>query len=60
MLTFDQVHFYYKKSQPVLEDISFTIEAGSLWRLLARMALANPPLQSSWTDCYCREKGCTV
>lgn len=28
MLTFDQVHFYYKKSQPVLEDISFTIEAG--------------------------------
>lgn len=28
MLTFDQVHFYYKKGQPVLEDISFTIEAG--------------------------------
>ncbi|HEY4430569.1 MAG TPA: energy-coupling factor transporter ATPase [Paenibacillus sp.] len=28
MLTFDQVHFYYKKDQPVLEDISFTIEAG--------------------------------
>jgi energy-coupling factor transport system ATP-binding protein len=28
MLTFDQVYFYYKKGQPVLEDISFTIEAG--------------------------------
>lgn len=28
MLTFDQVHYYYKKDQPVLEDISFTIQAG--------------------------------
>lgn len=28
MLTFDRVHFYYKKGQPVLEDVSFTIEAG--------------------------------
>lgn len=28
MLTFDQVHFYYKKGQPVLEDISFTIQPG--------------------------------
>lgn len=28
MLTFDQVHFHYKKDQPVLEDISFTIAAG--------------------------------
>lgn len=28
MLTFNQVHFYYKKGQPVLEDISFTIKPG--------------------------------
>lgn len=28
MLTFDQVCFYYKKGQPLLEDISFTIDAG--------------------------------
>lgn len=28
MLTFNQVHFYYKKGQPVLEDISFTIVPG--------------------------------
>ncbi|MEK5028521.1 energy-coupling factor transporter ATPase [Paenibacillus sp. FSL M7-1046] len=28
MLTFDHVHFYYKKGQPVIEDISFTIETG--------------------------------
>ncbi|MEC0240270.1 energy-coupling factor transporter ATPase [Paenibacillus dokdonensis] len=28
MLTFKQVHFYYKKGQPVLENISFTIEPG--------------------------------
>lgn len=28
MLTFDQVHFYYKKGQPVIDDISFTIQAG--------------------------------
>lgn len=28
MLTFNQVHFYYKKGQPVLENINFTIEAG--------------------------------
>ncbi|WP_339316998.1 energy-coupling factor transporter ATPase [Paenibacillus sp. FSL R10-2734] len=28
MLTFDKVHYYYKKGQPVLENISFTIEAG--------------------------------
>lgn len=28
MLTFDQVHFYYKKGQPVIDDLSFTIEAG--------------------------------
>ncbi|GIP26648.1 energy-coupling factor transporter ATP-binding protein EcfA1 [Paenibacillus sp. J23TS9] len=28
MLTFNQVHFYYKKGQPVLENISFTIEPG--------------------------------
>ncbi|MNW32537.1 Energy-coupling factor transporter ATP-binding protein EcfA1 [compost metagenome] len=28
MLTFDHVHFYYKKGQPVVEDISFTITAG--------------------------------
>ncbi|MEK5237261.1 energy-coupling factor transporter ATPase [Paenibacillus sp. FSL L8-0470] len=28
MLTFDHVHFYYKKGQPVLEDLSFTIETG--------------------------------
>ncbi|WP_422661094.1 energy-coupling factor transporter ATPase [Paenibacillus sp. EC2-1] len=28
MLTFNQVDFYYKKGQPVLENISFTIESG--------------------------------
>lgn len=28
MLTFDHVHFYYKKGQPVIEDLSFTIETG--------------------------------
>lgn len=28
MLTFDHVHFYYKKGQPVVEDVSFTIKAG--------------------------------
>lgn len=28
MLTFDHVHFYYKKGQPVIEDISFIIESG--------------------------------
>lgn len=28
MLTFDHVHFYYKKGQPVIEDMSFTIESG--------------------------------
>ncbi len=28
MLTFDHVHFYYKKGQPVIENMSFTIEAG--------------------------------
>lgn len=28
MLTFKQVHFYYKKGQPVLENISFTINPG--------------------------------
>ncbi|MNO30241.1 Energy-coupling factor transporter ATP-binding protein EcfA1 [compost metagenome] len=28
MLTFDRVHFYYKKGQPVVRDISFTITAG--------------------------------
>lgn len=28
MLTFDHVHFYYKKGQPVIEDVSFTIQAG--------------------------------
>ncbi|MFF2754129.1 energy-coupling factor transporter ATPase [Psychrobacillus sp. NPDC058041] len=28
MLTFDHVHFYYKKGQPVVEDVSFTIQAG--------------------------------
>lgn len=28
MLTFDQVHFYYRKGQPVLNNVSFTIEAG--------------------------------
>jgi energy-coupling factor transport system ATP-binding protein len=28
MLTFDQVDFYYKKEQPVIENLSFTIEAG--------------------------------
>lgn len=28
MLTFDHVHFYYKKGQPVIDNMSFTIEAG--------------------------------
>ncbi|WP_391119022.1 energy-coupling factor transporter ATPase [Psychrobacillus sp. L3] len=28
MLTFDHVHFYYKKGHPVVEDVSFTIKAG--------------------------------
>ncbi|GGA34662.1 energy-coupling factor transporter ATPase [Psychrobacillus lasiicapitis] len=28
MLTFDHVHFYYKKGQPVVDDVSFTIQAG--------------------------------
>ncbi|WP_438350738.1 energy-coupling factor transporter ATPase [Paenibacillus sp. FA6] len=28
MLTFDHVHFYYKKGQPVIENMSFTIETG--------------------------------
>lgn len=28
MLTFDQVHYYYKKGQPVVENVSFTIDAG--------------------------------
>ncbi|MFJ8065897.1 energy-coupling factor transporter ATPase [Psychrobacillus sp. NPDC096426] len=28
MLTFDHVHFYYKKGHPILEDINFTIKAG--------------------------------
>lgn len=28
MLTFDQVHYSYKKGQPVVENVSFTIEAG--------------------------------
>lgn len=28
MLTFNQVHYYYKKGQPVLNDINFTIEPG--------------------------------
>lgn len=28
MLTFDQVDFYYKKGQPVIENVSFTIETG--------------------------------
>ena len=28
MLTFDHVHFYYKKGQSVIENMSFTIETG--------------------------------
>jgi len=28
MLTFDNVHFYYKKGQPVVENLNFTIEKG--------------------------------
>lgn len=28
MLIFDQVHFYYKKGQPVIDNVSFTIETG--------------------------------
>jgi energy-coupling factor transport system ATP-binding protein len=28
MLVFDHVHFYYKKGQPVVENVSFTIETG--------------------------------
>ncbi len=28
MLTFNHVHFYYKKGQPIIEDMSFTIHPG--------------------------------
>ncbi len=28
MLSFDQVRFYYKKEQPVIDNVSFTVEAG--------------------------------
>ncbi|MFU1797434.1 ATP-binding cassette domain-containing protein [Paenibacillus azoreducens] len=28
MLTFDQVHFYYKKGEPVIDNMSFTIKEG--------------------------------
>ncbi|MCJ8013588.1 energy-coupling factor transporter ATPase [Paenibacillus sp. KQZ6P-2] len=28
MLTFDQVHFYYRKGQPVIDNMTFTIEEG--------------------------------
>ncbi|SES23611.1 energy-coupling factor transporter ATPase [Psychrobacillus sp. OK032] len=28
MLTFDHVYFYYKKGQPIIDDISFTIRTG--------------------------------
>ncbi|GGH21042.1 energy-coupling factor transporter ATPase [Paenibacillus segetis] len=28
MLIFDHVHFYYKKGQPVIQNMSFTIESG--------------------------------
>jgi len=28
MLTFDHVHFYYQKGQPVIDNMSFTIEPG--------------------------------
>lgn len=46
MLTFDHVHFYYKKGQPVIEDLSFTIETGSSWQLSGRMAAASLQLPS--------------
>ncbi|WP_211746095.1 ATP-binding cassette domain-containing protein [Paenibacillus sp. Marseille-Q4541] len=28
MLTFDDVHFYYQKGEPIIDKLSFTIEAG--------------------------------
>lgn len=42
MLIFDQVHYYYRKGQPLLASVSFEIQEGEFVAIVGETGAANP------------------